>query len=233
MGGIAIWSMYFIGNRAIELYDGTADLQIAYSPGFTALSFFVPIIVLILAFSIMGSNQNLSLRRVVPGSLVVGGAIVGMHYIGQAGISNYSVSYREGYVAGSVVIALVASVLAFTSLFSLKAQWKDALWKRVILSFIFSGAVSGMHWCASAGSQYRFIPNGEVPNSASRTATVVVTTVMVRKFESFTNFLRQWQLVQYLFYSRMPQAVNITRSENALKKYHLHLPHSIQMGKSW
>ncbi|KAK8078399.1 hypothetical protein PG996_004569 [Apiospora saccharicola] len=42
MGGIAIWCMHYIGNRAIELADGQLELQIAYSAGFTALSFSSP-----------------------------------------------------------------------------------------------------------------------------------------------------------------------------------------------
>lgn len=50
-------SQHFIGNRAIDLASGEAELQIAYSSGFTALSFFVPILVLLAAF------VSLSLER--------------------------------------------------------------------------------------------------------------------------------------------------------------------------
>lgn len=38
MGGIAIWCMHYIGNRAIVLGGGLDPLQIQYSSGFTALS---------------------------------------------------------------------------------------------------------------------------------------------------------------------------------------------------
>lgn len=35
MGGIGIWCMHFIGNRAIVLGDGAAQIQIVYSVTFT------------------------------------------------------------------------------------------------------------------------------------------------------------------------------------------------------
>src|SRR5438045_1307552 len=40
MGGIAIWCMHYISNRAIVLGNAQFGIQIAYSPRYTALSFF-------------------------------------------------------------------------------------------------------------------------------------------------------------------------------------------------
>src|SRR5579859_6409561 len=112
MGAIAIWCMHFIGNRAIVLGDGQAEIQIAYSTGFTALSFFVPILVLLAAFLAVGTNDKISKIRVVLGGGLAGLAICGMHYLGQAGISNYTCVYRVANVVGSVIIAVLASVTA-------------------------------------------------------------------------------------------------------------------------
>jgi len=47
MGGIAIWCMHYIGNRAIVLGNSQFAIQIDYSPTYTAVSFFVPITVLL------------------------------------------------------------------------------------------------------------------------------------------------------------------------------------------
>ena len=64
--------MHFIGNRAIILGAGQTDLQIAYNAGFTALSFFLPIIVLSLAFWAVGSNEKVSIVRVSLGGTLAG-----------------------------------------------------------------------------------------------------------------------------------------------------------------
>lgn len=64
--------MHFIGNRAITLGDGSPQIQINYGAGFTALSFFIPIIVLFLAFGAVGINDEVSFIR-----LAVGGTLAG------------------------------------------------------------------------------------------------------------------------------------------------------------
>ena len=119
MGGIAIWCMHYIGNRAIVLGGGAAVLQIAYSPGFTALSFFVPIVVLLVAFTALGSNDRVSILRVLIGGSLAGSAICGMHYLGQTGISNYVCVYEIKNIVGAAVIAVVATIVALSVFFVL------------------------------------------------------------------------------------------------------------------
>jgi NO-binding membrane sensor protein with MHYT domain len=85
--------MHFIGNRAIVLGNGQAQLQIVYSAGFTVISFFMPVVVVFLAFASVGSNDTMNATRVVLGGALTGFAVCGMHYLGQAGISNYDCVY--------------------------------------------------------------------------------------------------------------------------------------------
>lgn len=155
MGGISIWCMHFIGNRAVILANGNAVLQIAYDPGFTALSFFVPIIILLATIFTVGSNDQFSTIRLSLGGILAGLAICGMHYIGQAGISNYTCIYDVGKIVGSAIIAIVASVAALSVFFFLRATWTNSWWKRALTATVLAGGVSGMHWLASVGTQYR------------------------------------------------------------------------------
>jgi NO-binding membrane sensor protein with MHYT domain len=145
MGGISIWCMHFIGNRAVVLGSGVRIFQIAYNPGYTALSFFVPILVLLAAFLAVGSNDSVSWIRLVLGGTLAGLAICGMHYLGQAGISNYTSVYNIGNVVGSAIIAIFASITALTVFFLLRATWTNSWWKRAGTGAILAGAVSGMH----------------------------------------------------------------------------------------
>jgi NO-binding membrane sensor protein with MHYT domain len=179
MGGIAIWCMHFISNRAIVLADGQTEIQIAYSPGFTTLSFFVPILVLLAAFTAFGSEDQVSLVRVTVGGTLAGLAICGMHYLGQAGISNYISVYSVGNVVGAAVVAVVASIVALSVFFVLRATWTNSWWKRALCAIILAGAVFGMHWLASVGTQYRLKHVDLSSHNISRNSTVIVVIVLV------------------------------------------------------
>ncbi|KAJ4016125.1 hypothetical protein NW761_015108 [Fusarium oxysporum] len=174
MGGVAIWCMHFIGNRAIDLANGEPEMQIAYSSGYTAVSFFIPILVLLAAFLAIGTNNTVSWWRVIVGGVLCGTAVCGMHYLGNASIENYTCVYRPAYVVGAAFIAVVASNVALAMFFVFRAMWANAWWKRAISAVFLAGAVSGMHWCAAMGTQYRFKNIKPKGNEPSRSATVIV-----------------------------------------------------------
>lgn len=182
MGGVAIWCMHYIGNRAIVLVQGQPPLQISYSAGYTVLSFFVPILVLLGAFMAIGSDETVSIVRVTLGGSLAGFAICGMHYLGQAGISNYTPIYMVSNVVGSAIIAVAASVTALMVFFIMRASWSGSWWKRGLCAIVLAGAVSGMHWVATVGTTYRLKkPNwAQINNTtSSRDSTTIVVAVLV------------------------------------------------------
>ena len=180
MGGISIFSMHYLGDRAIILGDGDIVLQIAYNPAFMALSMFVPIIALLVAFITLGSNEKVSWLRVSVGGALVGLAMLGMHFLAQAGIWNYTVEYQVGNVVGSGIIAVGATVAALSVFFLLRATWTASWWKRALTAVFLAGAVSGMHWVAELGTRYRLREaNTTADTSMSRNSTVIVVIVLV------------------------------------------------------
>lgn len=155
--------------------DGEEELQIAYSAGFTAISFFVPILVLLAAFVAIGTSSEVSWWRVATGGTLAGAAICGMHYLGNASISNYVCVYNFINVGFSALIAVVASITALALFFVFRASWKTITWwKRGGTAILLAGAVSGMHWCASTGTQYRLVALNQGANETSRTTTVII-----------------------------------------------------------
>lgn len=180
MGGISIWCMHYIGNRAIDIGNGESQLQIVYSSGFTALSFFMPILVLIAAFVAIGTNEQVSWWRVAVGGTLAGAAICGMHYLGNASISNYVCVYDPANVVGAALIAVAASIIALSVFFVFRAAWTNAWWKRSTSAVLLAGAVSGMHWCASTGTQYKLLSLAGT-NQLSRNTTVIVVICLVRR----------------------------------------------------
>lgn len=156
MGGIGIWGLYFIGNRAMVLGDGSDKSQLAYSAGLTALSFFIPIFVLLIAFSVVGAtDEQLDILRVVLGGMLVGLGVCGMHYLGQAGISNYECVYSVVYVVGAATVSLVASIIAIATFCFFRSAWNVRWWCRILSAVMLATAVSGMHWVAAVGTKYQ------------------------------------------------------------------------------
>ncbi len=156
MGGVAIWSMHFIGNRATVIGNGAEELQVAYNPGFTALSFFVPVLAFLPIFFAADAKDKIGLVRVGLGGTWAGLTICGMHYLGQLGVSNYDFTYHVPYVVGSAVIAIGAASAALTIFFVLEIAWTNSYWKRSLCAVLLAGGVSGMHWVALIGTDYRF-----------------------------------------------------------------------------
>ncbi|OAL28595.1 hypothetical protein AYO22_02789 [Fonsecaea multimorphosa] len=179
MGGIGIWGMHFVGNRAIVLQNGDPQRQILYNSGFTAISFFMPILVLLFAFYALGMPTRARQLHVAIAACLTGAAVCGMHYIGQYGVENYVCSYRVQNVVGSAVIAELASLTALGIFFRLRDAWKDGWWKRALCGVILATAVSGMHWTAAVGTGYHWKGDLNIHgNSRGQTAVIAAALSM-------------------------------------------------------
>ena len=167
---------------------GEPELQIQYSPGFTAGSFFLPVCVVAIAFYLFSVSENVSVLGTMLGGLLVGTAVCGMHYMGQKGIANYTPIYAWRRVLGSAIIAVVANTTALGIFFYFKSAWTNSWWKRLSCASLLAVSVSGMHWVATVGTVYRMRSDMmEKVNGLSREATVVVVICLVRVFESMPH----------------------------------------------
>ncbi len=161
--------------------QGETHLQIQYSPGFTAGSFFLPVCVVAIAFYLFSVSENVSILGTMLGGLLVGSAVCGMHYMGQKGIANYISVYSWGHVLGSAIIAVAASTIALGVFFYFKSIWTNSWWKRLSCASLLAVAVSGMHWVATVGTAYRMRTDTmKKTTGLSREATVVVVICLVR-----------------------------------------------------
>lgn len=170
--------MHFIGNRAIILGDGQRDIQLAYGAGLTALSFLLPIFAVFLAFVAVDLHHKLIYVRLVLGGILAGSAICGMHYLGQASITNYSCVYATSHICGAVAIAIAASIAALGLFFVFRPIWREKWWKRAICAIIMAIAVSGMHWLAALGTEYRLKEGVGASSLTSRDNTAIVASTL-------------------------------------------------------
>src|SRR5436190_1347581 len=184
MGGVGIWCMHFIGNRAVLLANSQHNVQISYNSGFTAASFFLPIAMLALAFYFIGISERADFSYIAIAGALTGAAVCGMHYVGQLGIANYRCRYNLRFVIGAAAIAVSASIAALTVFFRLRASWSNSWWKRGLSASVLASAVSGMHWTATLGTSY-WITETELQGSGQLTSTqtAIVCAILVGESE--------------------------------------------------
>ncbi|KAI7519182.1 hypothetical protein KC331_g20823, partial [Hortaea werneckii] len=157
MGLVGIWCMHFIGNRAIILGAGEARIQLVYNAGYTTLSVFLPIIGLTIAFSaaeLPTKSAALHWCLLVCTGVFAGLSIVGMHYIGNFGITNYTLQYASRFLAASIIIAIGDCMLVLILLYTLREKWISSWWKRLLCAMLLAGGVCAMHFTASTGCIY-------------------------------------------------------------------------------
>jgi len=152
LGLVAVWCMHFVGNRAIILGDGRPELQLVYSPGYTALSAFLPIIFLLLAFTIVEyrvPGQSAFWPCLVVSGFIVGLAFTGMHYVGNFGVSNYDLGNKPAYIVGATAFAIAASLTALSLFFYFKEKWVNSIWRRLACACVLASAVPVLHWIST------------------------------------------------------------------------------------
>lgn len=181
MGGIGIWCMHFIGNRAIVIGDGAEENQIIYNGGFTGFSFLLPVMIIFLAFYAVSSGEKAGYIRILTGGILTGSSVCGMHYVGQLGIKNYACTYNAVNIVLSAAIAIFSSTIALGNFFRWRATWTNNWWRRGACACLLAAAISGMHWTATVGTRYHE-NNRSTTHYAqrSRSQVVIVCTVLVR-----------------------------------------------------
>lgn len=147
--GIGIWAMHFIGMLAMEL-----TMSMSYDPLLTALSMLIAVGSSLFALWLVSTSQ-LHLRRLLPGSLVMGCGIAGMHYTGMAALEvSPPIQWDMRWVALSLVIALGASLAALWLTFRLRHEAALVAQMRAGAAILMGIAIAGMHYTGMMAAQF-------------------------------------------------------------------------------
>lgn len=139
--GIGIWAMHFIGMLAME-----QAMQTRYDALLTSLSLLIAIASSLFALWLVSVDQ-LRLRRLLPGALVMGTGIVAMHYTGMAAMAvDPPIIWDYRWVALSVAIALLASFAALWLSFRLRHDASQVALMRFGAAVLMGIAIAGMHY---------------------------------------------------------------------------------------
>jgi diguanylate cyclase (GGDEF)-like protein/PAS domain S-box-containing protein len=147
--GLGIWAMHYIGMLALNLpvpvlYDyPTVVLSLLAAIGSSAVALFTV------------SRERMGAPNLIAGSLVMGGGIAAMHYIGMAAMRLPAMmAYRWDRVVLSVVLAIGISLVALTLSFRVRQEQRTSV-RKVISALVMGSAIPLMHYTGMSAVQFR------------------------------------------------------------------------------
>ena len=175
--GVGIWSMHFIGMLAF-----ISPIPLGYELSTTLLSLLIAIIASSFALFV-ASRPSLTWQLLAGAGVVMGAAIVSMHYVGMAAIVlDPPLMHAKLPVIASVAVAIAASLAALALAFKLRGNPR---WSRVTKpasALVMGLAISGMHYTAMAGvhiSPYAVCLSGAVTDKFWLAGAVAAATLGV------------------------------------------------------
>jgi diguanylate cyclase len=177
--GVGIWSMHFVGMLAFHL-----PVPVQYDVSFVLLSVLVAVLASALAL-FTASRTVLPFLVIVGASLLMGGAINGMHYIGMAAMRPAVSGWRPGLVVMSIVIAVGTSSVALLLAFRLRDAGRGIFrWRRLCAATVMGIAISGMHYTGMAAARFNDSPVATDPtmltvHSTGLAIAVITGTILI------------------------------------------------------
>ncbi|MFA5901000.1 MAG: MHYT domain-containing protein, partial [Hyphomicrobium sp.] len=148
--GTGIWSMHFIGMLALKL-----PIPMAYSIGATVGSLVIAIVVSAFALRLV-SRAQLTFATLSIGAIAMGVGISLMHYVGMAGMEvSPAITYSPVLVSASVALAIAASALALSLVFSVRGlEPAKAIWRRLLGAVVMGVGICAMHYTGMAAAHF-------------------------------------------------------------------------------
>ena len=148
--GTGIWSMHFVGMLGFTL-----PIELGFSGWYTFLSWVAAVAASGVALWV-ASRPNYSLGRLGVASLVMGGGICGMHYIGMAALQMApGILWQPAIVALSALVgvgASAAALLIMRNLGRVSAARRPAV--QLLAALVMGIAICGMHYTGMAAANF-------------------------------------------------------------------------------
>lgn len=177
--GLGIWAMHYVGMLAYTL-----PVPILYHFPTVILSLLAAIAASAVALFTV-SRARMGVPAVITGSLVMGGGIAAMHYIGMAAMRVPAMmEYDWGLVTLSVALAVVISLVALLLTFRFRQEKKTSR-RKVISALVMGSAIPLMHYTGMWAVQFRaanIVPDATHAVGISElgaTAITIVTLVVL------------------------------------------------------
>ena len=149
--GIGIWAMHFKAMLAFRL-----PVSVKYQWPTVLLSLVIAILAAAFALYV-ASREKFGSVQALTDSVIMGGGIAGMHYIGMAAMRLPAITrFSFPWVSFSILLAVLFSLLALLMAFDLRQETKWSVPRRLGSAMLMGVAVSAMHYTGMAAAS--FIP---------------------------------------------------------------------------
>jgi PAS domain S-box-containing protein len=174
--GAGIWTMHYVGMLAFRL-----PVAVEYDWPTVLLSLLAAILASAVALFV-ASRRSMGIGSALGGSVVMGGGIAGMHYIGMAAMRMKAMcEYSAAIVAISVALAMVISFVALQLTFRFRGEQKSWRWRKAAAALAMGAAIPVMHYTGMAAAT--FMPSdaieGGVAHALSATSLGTAGIILV------------------------------------------------------
>ncbi len=167
--GTGIWAMHYIGMLAMRI-----EVPVRYDVPTVLLSLLAAIASSLVAFLLV-TGERLGWPRAVLGSLVMGGGIATMHYVGMAAMHvSATTTWEWRIVVASIALAVAVSFVALVLTFRLRAERRQFAPRKLVAALVMGLAVASMHYTGMAAARWAADPSIPLPSNA-----IVITTLGV------------------------------------------------------
>jgi two-component system, sensor histidine kinase and response regulator len=151
--GTGIWSMHYLGMLAFRL-----PVPVAYDWPGVLLSFLAAVLASAVALFVI-SRRTMGLLASIVGSLVMGGGIAAMHYIGMEAMRLPAMClYSTRIVVLSIVLAVVISFVALWLTFAARADTSPYNPRKMFSALLMGLAIPVMHYVGMAAVTFTPAP---------------------------------------------------------------------------
>jgi two-component system, sensor histidine kinase and response regulator len=147
--GLGIWAMHYVGMEAFHL-----PIPVLYDWPTVALSMVAAVLASAVALTVVG-RKTMGLPAAILGSVLMGGGIAAMHYIGMEAMRMPAMChYSVGMVVLSIVLAIVISLVAILLTFGLRGQTTSWSWRKSGTALVMGLAIPVMHYVGMAAVSF-------------------------------------------------------------------------------
>ena len=172
--GAGIWTMHYVGMLAFRL-----PVPVAYDWPTVLLSLLAAILASAVALFV-ASRRSMGIGAALCGSMVMGGGIAGMHYIGMAAMRMKAMcDYSPIIVAVSVVLAIVISFVALQLTFHFRNEEKSWRWRKAAAALAMGAAIPVMHYTGMAAATFMAMDSVDGSTAHALSATSLGTAGII------------------------------------------------------
>jgi two-component system sensor histidine kinase/response regulator len=177
--GVGIWSMHYVGMLAFRL-----PVPVLYDVPTVLISLLAAIFASLVALFVAG-RLTIGWLPIACGSLLMGGGVAAMHYIGMAAMRLPAMcQFSPPIVALSIALAIVISAVALWLTFHFGKHSQDTSWRKTSSAVVMGLAIPVMHYTGMAA--VTFVPDSKKPDlshaldiTSVGTITIIVITFMI------------------------------------------------------